>query len=149
MKRSSSPLSEKTPEILLVDDNPHGLIARRAVLQELDYRVTTAVSGQEALDLLAKRVFDVVVTDYKMPSMDGIELIKRIRAANPRVRVILLSGYVEPLGLCEQITGADLVIAKSAGEIAHMTRAIRRLLSEPLARKPAASAKPTAKRARA
>jgi len=135
---SSPPV--KTPEILLVDDNRQGLIARKSLLQELGYRISTATGGDEALELIAKQNFDVVVTDFRMPRMDGIELIRHIRAAQAHVRVILLSGFVEPLGLTEQSTGADVVITKSSGECAQLTRSVKRLLNQPPARKPAASA---------
>ncbi|HLY17983.1 MAG TPA: response regulator [Bryobacteraceae bacterium] len=129
----------KPPEILLVDDNRQGLIARKSLLQELGCNISTATNADEALDLVNSRKFDVVVTDYKMPRMDGIELIKRIRGVEPGARIILLSGFVEPLGLTEQTTGADVVIAKSAGEVGQLTRSVKRLLTQP-ARKPAASA---------
>jgi CheY-like chemotaxis protein len=141
MKHAPAPPPAKTPEILLVDDNRQGLIARKSLLQELGYNISTATSGDEALDLFAKQNFDVVVTDYKMPRMDGIELIQRIRSAQPGVRIILLSGFVEPLGLTEQSTGADVVIVKSAGEVGQLTRSVKRMLSQPPARKPAGSAK--------
>jgi len=130
----------KTPEILLVDDNRQGLIARKSLLQELGYNISTATNGDEALELFSKQNFDVVITDFKMPRMDGIELIKRIRSAQTGARIILLSGFVEPLGLTEQSTGADVVIVKSAGEVGQLTRSVKRLLSQSPARKPAASA---------
>jgi CheY-like chemotaxis protein len=140
MRQVPSPPSAKPAEILLVDDNRQGLIARKSVLQELGYNISTATSGDEALELLSRQNFDVVVTDYRMPRMDGIELIKRIRSAQTGARIILLSGFVEPLGLTEQTTGADLVIVKSAGEVGQLTRSVKRLLSQAPPRKPAASA---------
>ena len=130
----------KTAEILLVDDNRQGLIARKSLLQELGYNISTATSGDEALELFSKQNFDVVVTDFKMPRMDGLELIQRIRSAQSGARIILLSGFVEPLGLTEQSTGADVVIAKSAGEVGQLTRSVKRMLSQGPARKPAGSA---------
>jgi len=139
MRHASAPPLEKPPEILLVDDNRQGLIARRSLLQELGCSISTATNADEALELFAGKKFDIVVTDYKMPRMDGIELIKRIRGVEPGARIILLSGFVEPLGLTEQTTGADVVIAKGAGEVGQLTRSVRRLLNQP-ARKPAASA---------
>jgi CheY-like chemotaxis protein len=130
----------KVPEILLVDDNRQGLIARKSLLQELGYNISTATNADEALELFSRQNFDVVITDFKMPHMDGIELIKRIRSAQTGTRIILLSGFVEPLGLTEQSTGADVVIVKSAGEVGQLTRSVKRLLSQPPARKPASSA---------
>ena len=140
MRHAPAPPPAKTPEILLVDDNRQGLIARKSLLQELGYNISTATNGDEALALFSKQNFDVVVTDYKMPRMDGIELIRRIRSTQSGARIILLSGFVEPLGLTEQSTGADVVIVKSAGEVGQLMRVVKRLLSEPPARKPAGSA---------
>jgi CheY-like chemotaxis protein len=140
MRHVPAPSLAKAPEILLVDDNRQGLIARKSLLQELGYNISTATSGDEALELFSKQNFDVVVTDFKMPRMDGVELIKRIRSAQTGARIILLSGFVEPLGLTEQSTGADVVIVKSAGEVGQLTRSVKRLLSQPPARKPASSA---------
>ena len=148
MRNVPAPLPAKTPAILLVDDNRQGLIARKSVLQELGYTIWTATSGDEALELLSRHNFDVVVTDFKMPRMDGVELIKRIRGAQAGARIILLSGFVEPLGLTEASTGADVVIVKSSGEVGHLTRSVKRLLSQP-ARKPAVSADAPARKARA
>jgi CheY-like chemotaxis protein len=145
MRRTWSGPPEKTPEILLVDDNRQGLIARKSLLQELGYIIRTATGGEEALELFSRQKFDVVVTDFKMPSMDGIELIQRIRDLEPEARIILLSGFVEPLGLCEESTGADVVISKTAGEVGYLTRSVKRLLSQPPARKPPASAVPATK----
>src|ERR1700690_4018257 len=102
MRHAPAPSPAKTPEILLVDDNRQGLIARRSLLQELGYNISTATTGDEALELLSRQTFDLVVTDFKMPRMDGIELIKRIRSVDASARIILLSGFVEPLGLTEQ-----------------------------------------------
>lgn len=125
--------------VLLVDDNLHGLIARKTLLEELGYRVSTAKDGEEALALLGEVRFDLVVTDYRMPGMDGGELIRRVKAAEPATPVILLSGFVEPLGLTEQATGADVVIGKNAGEIRNLVRSVDRLLHRRIPRKPAAS----------
>jgi CheY-like chemotaxis protein len=123
--------------ILLVDDNRHGLVARKALLEELGYRIETASSGEEALERFAEVSVNVVVTDFKLPRMDGAQLIRKLRVANPDVRVIMLSGFVEPLGLTEETTGADVVISKSAGEVRHLIRSLGRLLHSHVPRKPA------------
>jgi CheY-like chemotaxis protein len=134
------------PNILLVDDNRDGLLVRRSVLEEL-YGVSVARNGEEGLKLFESAKFDVVVTDYRMPRMNGAELIQRIRKLDPNARIILLSGFVEPLGLTEENTGADVVIAKSANEPAHLTRGVKRLLSR-ATRKPPASQKSSLARAK-
>jgi CheY-like chemotaxis protein len=135
--------------LLLVDDNPHGLIARRTLLQELGYAVSTCTSGPEALELLTRQPVDLVITDFRMPHMDGVELIARIRQMRADMPIVLLSGFVEPLGLTEQSTGADVVLSKSAGEVGFLVRSVRRLLSRPVQRKPIESeGAPQAKKAR-
>lgn len=126
------------PQVLLIDDNRDGLLARRLILEELGFGVQTADTGEEGLKLFEGSSFDVVVTDFKMPHMNGDEVIRRMRAMNPGARVILLSGFVEPLGLTEESTGADVVLLKGANEPAHLLRWVKRLVN-PAARKPPAS----------
>ena len=116
--------------ILLVDDNANGLAARRAVLNELGHHIVTASSGSQALEKFAAQDFDVVVTDYKMPRMDGLELIIRLRKLSPTLPLILISGFADTMGLNEASTGADIVIQKSNNEVVHLVRAIGRLLSK-------------------
>jgi CheY-like chemotaxis protein len=141
MKKSPRPLAQSF-RVLLVDDNSHGLAARRSVLEEIGLGVSTASDGSEALQLLERGDYHLMVTDFRMPGMDGIELIRCAREIKPDVKVILLSGFVEPLGLTEQSTGADEVISKCAGEVNMLVRSVIRLLT----RKPPASAQ---RRARA
>ena len=129
-------LHSSSARILLVDDNADGLSARRCVLEELGHRISVACGGVEALEQFALDKFDVVVTDYKMPSMDGKELIRRLRKLQPDLPVIMISGFSDALGLDEKSTGADTVIQKSNNEVSHLVRAVARLLK----RKPAMSA---------
>jgi len=137
MKTPATPLHK----ILLIDDNPDGLLVRRALLEELGFQVETALNGEEGLRRFDSGNHDVVVTDYRMPGMDGIEVIREIRRRNAATRIILLSGFVEPLGLNEKNTGADVVIAKSSGEAAMLARSVKRLLNRLPARKPAGAAR--------
>ena len=121
--------------ILMVDDNRDGVLARRSVLEELGYEVISACCGADALKLVDEHEFDLVVTDFKMSPMDGLELIKNLRADEFSKPIILLSGFVENLGLRPESTGADAVVQKSANEVANLLRHTKRLLNPP--RKPA------------
>jgi len=80
------------------------------------------------LELCGKQRFDVVVTDYKMPKMNGIEFIGRLRKQHPAIAIILISGFTDTLGLNEANTGADVVIQKSAHEVSHLIRSVNRVL---------------------
>ena len=122
--------------ILLVDDNCDGILARRSVLEELGYQVVTARCGSDALQIAVERDFDLVITDYKMSPMDGLELISNLRERSVTTPIILLTGFAESLGLRSSNTGADVVIQKSANEVANLIRHTKRLLNP---RKPASS----------
>jgi CheY-like chemotaxis protein len=130
------------PRILLVDDNANGLAARKTVLEELGLRVFVSTSGADALDQFTSGPFDLVVTDYRMPRMDGLELISRLRAMSPTLPIVLLSGFAETLGLAETATGADIVLQKSNHEISHLVRAVNRLLRRKVVKKPVGSQPP-------
>ena len=134
MKKDDAP----QVRILLVDDNCHGLTARKMILVDYGYGVETAQSGEEAWELIQKDRFDVVVTDFRMDGMDGMELIRRLRESNSPARTVLLSGFIACLGLTAQSTGADEVIAKSGQEVPELLRAIRRLTAHPRRRGPSA-----------
>ena len=71
-----------------------------------------------------------------MGGMDGIAFIAKLRQQSPGTPVILLSGFVEPLGLDEVSTGADAVLSKCANEAATLVRTVHRLLTRRPARKP-------------
>ena len=131
--------------ILLVDDNSLGLAARRSVLEELGHQVQTSAAGAEALELCGQHVFDVVVTDYKMPKMSGVELIVRLRKLRPATAVILISGFTDTLGLNEASTGADIVLQKSNNEVPQLIRAVNRLLRKQQAPKKSVSSQGAAK----
>ncbi|MFP4163907.1 MAG: response regulator [Chitinispirillaceae bacterium] len=80
--------------ILIVDDEEdiRKSLSRRYSLDEYD--TATAENGAEALKLLAQRKFHVVISDIKMPVMDGVDLLRRIRNEYPMTRVIMITGYV-------------------------------------------------------
>jgi CheY-like chemotaxis protein len=128
--------------ILLVDDNSFGLAARKSVLEELGHKVLTSSTPADALELCNKQRFDVVVTDYKMPKMDGIEFISCLRKIHPAGAVILISGFTDTLGLTEANTGADVVIQKSSNEVSHLVRSVNRLLRKQPTKKPPSSQGP-------
>ena len=122
-----------------MDHSANGLAARKSVLQELGHCVVTATSGADALEQFLAEPFDLVVTDYKMPRMGGLELISRLRGQAPTLPIVLLSGFSDALGLAEASTGADVVLQKSANEVSHLIRAVNRLLRRKIAKKPPAS----------
>jgi len=84
----------ETLKILVVDDEaPLREMLRKALVQMGGYTVDMAQNGQEALGKFEKDVFDLVLTDVKMPEMDGIELLKLIKGTRPDVMVILMTAF--------------------------------------------------------
>ena len=94
-------------------------------------------SPDEALLLLQTETFDVIITEYKLSGTTGPEFILKLREVAKGTPVILLSGFVDALGLDENGTGADVVVMKSALETSHLTYAVNRLLrKKPTVRRP-------------
>lgn len=81
--------------ILIVDDEESILSILKSSLKLLgpDYQVVTATDGFAALNQLEKESFDVIVTDYKMADMDGLELLEAIHFVQPEARVIMITAY--------------------------------------------------------
>src|SRR5689334_13939582 len=71
--------AESEVDILLVDDHRPSLLALEALLQPLGYRLFTASSAAVALRLLASRRFTAILSDVRMPGMDGFEMLARLR----------------------------------------------------------------------
>jgi DNA-binding NtrC family response regulator len=80
-------------DVLLVDDEPSIRLSVGDALAAAGYRVTLAADGGEAAALIGSQVFDVVVSDIRLPKMDGLTLFRRIRAESPSTDVILITAY--------------------------------------------------------
>jgi CheY-like chemotaxis protein len=117
--------------ILLVDDNKLGLAARRMILEDAGYGVETAESGEAAWELFQKNQFDIVVTDFRMGGMDGVQLIRMIRESGSPARIVLLSGFASCLGMTVESSGADEVLCKSNKEVPELLRAVKKLAGQP------------------
>ena len=84
--------------ILIVDDEANQRLMLEQALRSLAYNwiIATAASGQEALDALAARAPDLIITDYNMPLMNGLDLIARVRERQLPSRIILITAYSSP-----------------------------------------------------
>lgn len=91
--------------ILVVDDDRLIVSLLEAGLQESDndYAVTTALSAKEALVKLRHEAFALVMTDYQMPDMNGVELIQQIRTLSPSTPIVLMSAH--PPDVMEEMIG--------------------------------------------
>jgi PAS domain S-box-containing protein len=98
--------------LLYVDDEEGLVLLATRLFERLNYRVTGCLSASEALSKLEKELepFDLVVTDYNMPGLSGLELAKRVRALRPALPVVLASGYLTE----------DLKMQAAAAGVAHL-----------------------------
>jgi DNA-binding NtrC family response regulator len=101
-------------KILVVDDEaPIREVVKKGLSQMGGYSVEVAQNGLEAMEKIENDVFDLVLTDLKMPEMDGIELLKTIKGTRPEVMVILMTAYGSIETAVEAIKiGADDYITK-------------------------------------
>ncbi|MCD6375830.1 MAG: sigma-54-dependent Fis family transcriptional regulator [Caldisericaceae bacterium] len=83
----------ETRHILVVDDEQEVRDTLYNVLKSLDYIPHVAASGKEALEIIKKEPIDVVLSDLYMPEMDGIELLKRVKAINSKVVFLMITAH--------------------------------------------------------
>ena len=83
----------KTPAILVVEDDAENRAAMVKVLEAAEYKVLETDNGQQALDILNLETIDILVTDLRLPVMDGVELLKRAKALGQDVEVIMITGH--------------------------------------------------------
>lgn len=86
-------VENKGYKILIVDDEVEYQKVLTLILSDLGYGVAGCSNGVEALEYLDRNVVDLVLTDLKMPAMDGVELIQRIREKNERIDIIVITAY--------------------------------------------------------
>jgi two-component system, OmpR family, response regulator CpxR len=115
--------------ILCVDDNDQILSVRKFLLETRGYRVLTATSAHEALEILAEYApgeLSLLLCDLIMPQMDGVELIRRARAMQPGLPTLMVSGTVTSF---ERGAIADVFLPKGASSPSELLERVRVLVA--------------------
>jgi DNA-binding NtrC family response regulator len=86
-------MKRKERAVLIVDDEPDMCWALEHILEQHGVLAKRALSAQQALTLVNSNRFQLAFLDAKLPDMEGIELARRIREADPAVRIVMISGY--------------------------------------------------------
>lgn len=100
-------------KLLIVDDTPLILQYLHAILSRSGQQVETCESASLAMDLITEHTYDLVITDWRMPGMDGMELLARIRSARKPMGVIVMTGYGDlEMAIEAMKAGADDFLTK-------------------------------------
>jgi DNA-binding response OmpR family regulator len=86
-------ITTEAATVLVVDDEGAIRYSVSKTLQRIGYQVDEAASGEDALDMISKREYDVILTDIRMPGLTGVDLLKRIKDISSDAIVILMTGY--------------------------------------------------------
>lgn len=116
------------PKILVVDDEPNVLLTMSAILRQEGYDVEEASGGQVALQALAQRTFDLVLTDMNMPQVDGMAVLEAVQKHAPNTVTLVITGYASVHTALRALQlGAYEYLLKPT-EIEDLKQAVRRSL---------------------
>lgn len=129
----------ETVRVLLVDDEKELLKATKLYLEKAvkDYRITICNTANNALNCLKKEPFDVVVSDFQMPNMDGLELLEKIREEDPDIAFIIFTGKGREEVVIQALNlGADYYLQKG-GDVQSQFSELINLINKSLEKKKA------------
>ena len=84
---------DKNIDVLVIDDDEFMRDGCSQILRESRYKIVLAEDGFQGLELFKNKVFDIIILDLKMPGIDGMEVLKKIKSSNPDTFVIVITGY--------------------------------------------------------
>jgi DNA-binding NtrC family response regulator len=116
-EEGSTMTSPRTPTILVADDNREHCEVLGKVLARAGYQVAVAADGQEALQVLRERPFDLVFADLRMPRLSGLDLLRNIRSMGPEVPVVIVTAFGD------WVTYADAI---ESGAVDYLSKPVRR-----------------------
>jgi len=122
-----------SPIVLLIDDNRDLVENLREILADLDVEADIADAGIPALAMIEEKNYDLVITDLRMPDIDGIEVLRTIHQRWPRLPVVIMSAYANDAALRDATTEGALEVLSKPIVIDHMLGLVERL-AEPNAK---------------
>ncbi|MGH8016036.1 MAG: response regulator [Candidatus Zixiibacteriota bacterium] len=104
---------KNTITILVVDDEAMIRNLLENILTKEGYKILLAKDGQEALDIVTAKKVDIVISDMKMPRMNGLDLLKSLKRERPEIGVVIMTGYGDKYSVKDALLlGADEYISK-------------------------------------
>ncbi|OPZ60266.1 MAG: C4-dicarboxylate transport transcriptional regulatory protein DctD [Deltaproteobacteria bacterium ADurb.Bin510] len=116
--------------ILLIDDEQDVVVVEKELLECLGYEVTAMTSGSEAIACFKRDParYSLVITDYNMPDLDGLELTCQFKRLSPQTPVVLVSGFLTLSGDTVRTAGVAAALTKPLG-LEELGRTVRRTIA--------------------
>ena len=117
--------------IMVVDDEEALRTVLSSELEGEGYQVASAADGQEAINILQKQEFDLILLDIKMPNVDGFEVLKFVKDRHPKTKVVMLTGFADLKNAIEsKKLGAEDFVSKPYDLVDLLTTVERVLTTE-------------------
>ena len=127
-------MARRQKTLLCVDDNQSSLKICKMILEDFGYKVLTSSNAREGLEVFASHAIDAVILDYQMPEMNGELVAAEMKRTNPRIPILMLSGWVSLPESALQLV--DEFVAKG-DPVEFLLLAVQQVLSRGEKRKPA------------
>lgn len=115
-------------KILIVDDEHDVVQMIRLLLKGNGYEVSDAPNGLAALRVFQTYFFDMIITDLRMPCMDGMSFLHEVKKLDPAIPVIILTAYDSPATACEAMKGGASVYMAKPFDIDQLLNVVKRML---------------------
>jgi len=122
-------MAHSCEHLLIVEDDPEMRDLLRKVLEKEGYRVSVASDGAEALSLLGKTAFDLVVTDMLMPVMNGLDLLHDVHRSRPSLPVILVTAFGDWAGYSRAVEEGAAAFIKKPLRMSELVSTVQTTLS--------------------
>jgi len=120
----------ETGSILVVDDEENAREGLSKILSNEGYKVEVASDGKEAIDRLKKLSFDLVITDMRMPQMDGFEVLREIKKMDDNIGVIMITAFGEVDSYFEAMNLGAFEYINKPVKVDELKRVISKVLEE-------------------
>ena len=115
-------------QILIVDDEPGMRMTLADIINITGFTAATVENGSQALEKVKKQVFDVILMDFKMPGLNGVETFMEIRKLLPDVKVIFITAYYNEQSIKEAMDEGAIVIYQKPLNIPQLLDCIKRAI---------------------